>query len=518
MNRSVTEYRIHRREKPKNRRPEQPAGNLAAKLISVGDGFGGRREPEKTRSRRKLDPFLGKEVSGMRSRTLSTLILGVALLVIGGSVGAHARTTEPAGGVPRFVAALNRLQAIASEDIGDSDGRGVCQIELRTGKQVLSLNCEYNGLTGNMTAAEIHVGRAGENGQMLFDLVQKGATSGSFGSELYFPEEYFHYLYEKSLYIDMHTSQPFYGEIRGQIKLVTLDADADGDARTDAYVCRPNCFMCEPPMFGAYTRRSTNGSMAYQPFPWNAWDSYNVFLADFDGDGIADTSSLWAPYNGDGGFLDPVTVYYSSRTNSFERIYWGLNEIDHRAYGDYDGDGKIDAAVFRWTEGIWYILQSSNGEPRYEYWGTVGDQPCPGDYDKDGKADLCVVRDENGQNAWYIKRSSDGGYDRTVWGLSKDTIYPLSPVDVDADGVNDLLVSRIEDGRRTFYALQSSDNSWFVLQWGLESDSVRLGDFDGDGKTDFAAVRPIADELVWLVYFSSDQAMHQIYWGKTGDE
>ncbi|MBV9209757.1 MAG: VCBS repeat-containing protein, partial [Acidobacteria bacterium] len=42
---------------------------------------------------------------------------------------------------------------------------------------------------------------------------------------------------------------------------------------------------------------------------------------------------------------------------------------------DYDGDGHADISVFR--QGVWYILQSSNGNVRTEQWGTSGDTPVP---------------------------------------------------------------------------------------------------------------------------------------------
>jgi hypothetical protein len=240
----------------------------------------------------------------------------------------------------------------------------------------------------------------------------------------------------------------------------------------------------------------------------------NPFLADFDGDGIADHS--FTRVVSTNGTMN--TIYVQSKDNTLRQVQWGNSDLgDQSAYGDYDSDGRIDIAVFRPTDGVWYIRQSSDDQPRYEYWGNTGDRACPGDYDRDGKADLCVVRNENGQLTWHIRRSSNGQYFAVNWGLPTDSIFPESPVDVDADGANDILVSRDENGRRVFYALQSSDNSMFFLQWGLSSDAIRIGDFDGDGKTDFGALRDIDGRLVWFVRQSLDGQLRVFYWGLPGD-
>lgn len=410
-------------------------------------------------------------------------------------------------------AALNSVQVVPASF---STGRGSCKINTYESwfGPAFDLNCEFSGLIGALTDADVRTAPVGQNGNPYcmqkevwasYPLPGNGTGRVTINCRMDWTGA-FAPVDAKNFYVVLQTTDFPEGELRGQFKPVWLDGDVDGEGRTEISIFRPSDGY-------SYAYCSMNNTTIRQPLTdWNPLTDSEPFLADFDGDAIADWAFVrTVTHNGTPGMM--FTAYRQSRNNEMAYVYWGRSTYgDIPAYGDYNGDGTIEVAVFRPAEGKFYIMGVGT-----ERWGMAGDKPCPADYDGDGKTDLCVVRAENEQLVWYIRQSSDNQYRRTPWGLPTDEIYPGYSADFDGDGLNELLVSRIENNQRIFYALLSRNNSWFTLPWGLATDKVKIGDYNNDAISDIASIREENNQLVWYIN-QGTAGTSIVYWGLPGDK
>ena len=215
--------------------------------------------------------------------------------------------------------------------------------------------------------------------------------------------------------------------------------------------------------------------------------------------------AVWRPSNG--------YFYVLGGQGSTQTFFqWGM-QGDKPAPGDYDGDGKTDFAIFRPSSGQWWVVKSSDGTSFAVQFGasctttdtTNCDKVAQADFDGDGKTDAAVFRPTNG--TWYILPSSGGSFYGIPFGLSSDI---PSSADYDGDGKADVGVWR--DSNATFYSLNSNNG---VLSTATMSSSATpvSADYDGDGKADYA----IRSGNNWIIRNSTNNQTQTIAWQNGGD-
>jgi hypothetical protein len=215
---------------------------------------------------------------------------------------------------------------------------------------------------------------------------------------------------------------------------------------------------------------------------------------DFSGDNKADYvvtrpvagNLQWWIFNNGGSPQGPTT--------------WGLSS-DQQVVGDFDGDQKVDIAVWRSTDGTFYILNSASSTIRVDTFGQAGDDPSVvADYNGDGRSDVAVYRAGAtiaDPSNWYYKTAMNVVYNQVTWGMGGDR-----PVigDYDGDLRSDFTVRRNVGLNSTFFQLYATgaiSSEVFGPPAGPGQSTEVPGDYDGDGRTDLAIVRAAGDIIMW---------------------
>ncbi len=290
--------------------------------------------------------------------------------------------------------------------------------------------------------------------------------------------------------------------------------DFNGDGKTDFAVFRN---------IGGQQQRwyiAHNGTGTFNQIDWGL-NGDTTIPADFDGDGKSDVA-VWRA----GAGLTSAFYIFNSSTSTVTTSQFGLSTDDATVVGDYDGDGKADMAVYRpgaavGQQSTWFYrgsLNNPNGNITFVPWGVNGDKVAPGDYNGDGRADMVIARSNGSQFVF-----------RTLLNLGANSFSEATPVffgqpsdftvpgDYDGDGKTDYAVLRSNGVSLTWFYIPSSANTTIVtIPWGSTGDFVVPGDYDGDGKTDPAIWRSGNPGVFW-VQNSSNGATQVFAFGGSND-
>lgn len=269
----------------------------------------------------------------------------------------------------------------------------------------------------------------------------------------------------------------------------------------------------------------------------SAWQ-YQPLVGDFNGDGMDDVA-LYEDYYGYWYVaLSTGSSFAPAGSNNGRWLSgWGQQRIDEPwqyqpLIGDFNGDGRDDAALYEARYGYWYVATSTgtgfvpsgsnNGRWLSDWAATDGNLwryiPLVGDYNGDGTDDIIAYEPNYGY--WYVAVSEDTYFRLTSghssrwlenWSVARSQ-YQYEPLigDFNGDDVHD--VAAYEEQYGFWYAAMSRDtyfdpvggytNKRWLEDWATarreQYQYVPLvGDFNGDGRDDIIAYEP--DYGYWYV-------------------
>jgi Salmonella virulence plasmid 65kDa B protein/Insecticide toxin TcdB middle/N-terminal region/FG-GAP-like repeat/Phage tail fibre adhesin Gp38 len=266
------------------------------------------------------------------------------------------------------------------------------------------------------------------------------------------------------------------------------------------------------PVQGAY-----GAGITTYPNGWSfgspPWTKYDPITGDFNGDGKTDFAFAAADAiyvmlsNGDGTFSGPKFTYPNG---------WNFGSPPSQGYapisGDFNGDGKSDFA-FAGATVIYVFLSNGDGTfsgSPFTYpngWNFAGGPtgsplanytPIVGDFNGDGRTDFAFA----GQDAIYVMLSNgDGTFSGIKFTYPNGWNFGSPPTknywsivgDFDGNGKTDFAFTAgtaiyvfLSNGDGIFSASKFTyPNNWNFMSPGPTSPPPIVGDFNGDGKTDF---------------------------------
>ncbi len=335
---------------------------------------------------------------------------------------------------------------------------------------------------------------------------------------------------------------------RFQVKTLSSTAIALAVVVLLAGMSIPAQAQSHPPAFFPYPSTfEINGIVNYG----NLLGVQAAAVGDFNGDGKLDIVSVmgggWeidvAPGNGDGTFQAPILNTYSFPSNTSPYAM---------AVGDFNGDGKLDVAVWctyapsNYNE-VLIFLGNGNGTLTYSntytspnaYWNPGSNSLYVADFNGDGKLDLAALAPYCGSSNSYscvsiFLGNGDGTFQPSVLYSTTDpnhpsnvNVYGLAVGDLNGDGKPDIAVTQndgvvvlLNNGNGTFGTATYYDSGLGGGAYQSEL-GIAIGDVNKDGKNDIVTSSyPHGDLVLFLNQgsgtFVSKGSVGQVDGGQNG--
>ncbi|RPI78017.1 MAG: VCBS repeat-containing protein [Desulfobacteraceae bacterium] len=287
--------------------------------------------------------------------------------------------------------------------------------------------------------------------------------------------------------------------------------DFNGDGYGDLAVFRneSNCWSVNVYLGNGYG--GFGGVQRWATQQGGYWEGQKWHTGDFNNDGKTDFAKFW---DDNGRWTADVHL---STGSAFIMQRWATQQgvMGQKWFiGDFNGDGKTDFAryysgkkplfPYSYYAYIYVHLSTGNSFQMQQWLGWGGYKPWPGifqtlvtgDFDGNGRTDIAGFTQINGNWTADVYVSTGGSFTTQRWATQQGGYWEGQKWytgDFNGDGKTDFAKFWDEGGNWTADVHLSTGSAFIIQRWatqqGVMGQEWFTGDFNGDGKFDFAKFR-----------------------------